>query len=104
MIASIYYLNQSSGAELQDRLAYLKLSSQLGELVQDLLKTINLKETVQQPKQGESTTPSQPSQTPSAPSNPQPSKNIGDWIQDILLKISLAFENLVNWIRKILGL
>jgi uncharacterized protein len=104
MIASIYYLNQSSGAELQDRLAYLKLSSQLGELVQDLLKTINLKETYQQPKQGESTTPSQPSQTPSAPSNPQPSKSIGDWIQDILLKISLAFENLVNWIRKILGL
>jgi len=107
MLTTIYYLNQSSSAGLQDRLAYLKLSSQLGDLVQDLARSSKLQEAATQPEQEQTPSTGQPAetpQTPSTPSTPTPSKTIGDWLQEILLKISLAIENLVNWIRKTLGI
>lgn len=98
MLVTVYYINQSYGAELRDSLAYLKLGSQLGQLTLDLarVKPGQPAETQKTPS-----APTQPEQPPQKPS--QPGKSLTDWLQEILLRISLFIESIVDWFRRLLG-
>ncbi|UNQ73916.1 S16 family serine protease [Infirmifilum sp. NZ] len=103
LLVSIYFYNQSLTATSDtDKLAYLKLSSELGSLTVELAKTFNA---TAMPTPGVQETP-QPQPTPQ-PSQPQPRKGIWDriaeWLNELYVRISLAIEGVVKFLRSLIG-
>ncbi len=101
LLVTIYFYNQSLLASSDvDRLAYLKLASELGSLVLDLAKSSNV--TAQQPQVQQ---PGEQPQPPPQPTKPQPTKSIWDtiaeWLRDVYMRVALALEGLVKILKNL---
>ena len=105
LLVGIYFYNQSlfAGSDT-DRLAYLKLATELGSLTLDLAKGGNI--TVVSAT-GQGTTSGSAPQTPATNPQTPTTKNIWDrvreWLQDIYLKLALLIDSIAKFLSGVIG-
>lgn len=99
-VPALYFYNLSNvAASDSEKLVYLRLAAQLGNLLADIAEQEGISLTAQPPSY-QAPQPAQP--TPSAPEEPPEKRSTVDivqWIRDLLSQIALALENFLRWLQ-----
>ncbi|MGC8835958.1 MAG: S16 family serine protease [Infirmifilum sp.] len=104
LISGIYFYNQSRYATTDaDKLAYLKLASELASLTLDLAKGAKITASPPKPVEERPQTSIQP--TPQTPPQGQGSlwDKISSWLHDLYLKTVLYIDNIYRFLKKLIG-
>ncbi|MEM4445361.1 MAG: S16 family serine protease [Thermofilum sp.] len=101
-VPALYFYNLSNvAASDSDKLVYLRLAAQLGNLLADIAEQEGISLTAQPPAY-QAPHPAEP--TPSAPEEPPERRGAVDivqWIKDLLSQIALALENFLRWLQSL---